>query len=122
MATTRIINPKKKTGKALTSVDVQNKLLGLGCDPVEIIAGIAMSEKSDESLKLNAAKELMGYMYSKQRSVDINAEVTQTNVFAQVNSDSAFKALRDLTGKSMKTIDIAAEEKEKEKLDLIGES
>ena len=46
---------------------VPARLTELGCDPIAIIAGIAMDQGADARLRFSAAKELAAYLLSKPR-------------------------------------------------------
>lgn len=46
---------------------LEARLAALGCDPIAIIAGLAMDSANDARLRLAAAKELAGYLMIKPR-------------------------------------------------------
>ncbi len=60
---------KKDTRVQLTR-DPIDRLAALNCDPIEIMAKIAMDEVNDIKLRASMAKELASYVAPKRRAVE----------------------------------------------------
>ena len=43
----------------------------MGCDPLKVLATICTDEREETNLRLAAAKELVGYVYPKRKSVEL---------------------------------------------------
>ncbi len=52
--------------------DILERMEALGCDPLEIMARIAIDINEDINLRFNAAKELAQYIAPKRRSVEMS--------------------------------------------------
>lgn len=55
-------------------LDVQKKLDVLGCDPVLGLATIAMDPTTSKELQYHCFKELMTYIASKKKSVELTGD------------------------------------------------
>ena len=64
--------PNKRT------LDVGDRLAALGCDPLEGMARIAMSEEADLSLRGRMFMELAQYIYPKRKAIDISSTAAHT--------------------------------------------
>ena len=70
----------KKTGgrKAGTpnrrTVDVENRLASLGCDPLEGMAMLAMDPNASPELRGRMYSELAQYLYPKRRAMEVKAD------------------------------------------------
>lgn len=64
---------RPKGGRNKRTVEVEAVLLKMKCDPIEIMAKVALGKISgeDAGLKFAAAKELAQYIAPKRRSIEI---------------------------------------------------
>lgn len=67
--------PSKKT------IEAQERLEELGCDPLEVLALIASgeslgSEVPDIAMRKDAAKDLMQYVYPKRKAVEHSGNIS----------------------------------------------
>lgn len=69
------------------TVDVAEKLAALGCDPLKILASLAMDPKSERELRRKCANDLMPYLYSKRTPIDVaTKQQTVMNVITDLDS------------------------------------
>jgi len=69
------------------TVDVAEKLAALGCDPLEVLSSLAMDRKNPPELRRKCANDLMPYMYSKRKPIDVASEQpTVVNVITNLDS------------------------------------
>lgn len=61
---------RKKGTPNKASLAIEQKLVALGCDPVAILAGIAMDEKAPLEARIRCASDLLSYCYPKRRPLD----------------------------------------------------
>ena len=60
---------------------LEEKLRGLDCDPIAILAEIALDRTIEPRDRVKAASELANYIYPKRRSVEQQGTVTNRNLF-----------------------------------------
>lgn len=74
--------PNKKT------LDAAERLAALGCDPLEGMARIAMSEDAELPLRGRMYIELAQYLYPKRKAVDVavSANPTIEDLLAQLDA------------------------------------
>lgn len=65
---------RKKGTPNRRTVEVQEKLAALNCDPVEGMARIALDDKNPPELRLRAYAELAPYVYPKRKAVEVSGE------------------------------------------------
>lgn len=76
----------KKTGGRVKGslnkrrVDVQERILELGCDPIEGMAAIALDNEAPLELRARMFSELAQYIWPKLRSVEQTTEITHNYV------------------------------------------
>ena len=56
------------------TLEVQEQLVAVGCDPIEGIATIAMDEDNPPELRLRAYAELAPYLYPKRKAIQHTGE------------------------------------------------
>jgi hypothetical protein len=61
---------RKRGSPTKLSKEVTSRLEEMGCDPVRILASIAMDEKCETGIRRLAASDLMKYTYRQLRSVE----------------------------------------------------
>ena len=61
---------RKSGSPTKLSKEVTSRLNELGCDPVGILASLAMDEKVDDGVRRYAAAELMKYSYPRLSAID----------------------------------------------------
>ena len=70
--------PRPKTGGRTRgtpnrrTVDIQEKLAAMGCDPIAGMAAIATDEKQDIALRAAMYKELAQYVAPKRKAVEMS--------------------------------------------------
>jgi hypothetical protein len=60
---------------------LEERLRGLDCDPIAILAEIALDRNVEPRDRVKAASELAAYLYPKRRSVEHQGTVTNRNLF-----------------------------------------
>jgi hypothetical protein len=60
---------------------IERRLLGLNCDPLKVLAEIALNPKIEAHARVKAASELCHFIYPKRRSVEHKGEQTTTHKF-----------------------------------------
>jgi hypothetical protein len=60
---------------------IERRLANIGCDPIAVLAQIAMNEKTEALVRVKAASELLAYIYPKRRSVEVKGETTTKHTF-----------------------------------------
>lgn len=77
---------RKKGTPNKGTLTVAEKLLALGCDPIEGMARIAMDERNSPETRGRYFSELAQYVYPKRKPVDISIErPTETNVITMLD-------------------------------------
>jgi hypothetical protein len=77
-------------------IDVVKVLVEEGCDPIRILAKLAMG--SDDNLSFAAAKELAQYVHPKKKAMDLRASVKTAVTYQVVSfSDVAPDAAKQLS-------------------------
>lgn len=71
----------KKVDSAKVRGTILETLERVGCDPILIMAEIAMDTKENTGLRLRAATELAQYIYPKKRSVEHTGDAAKQQVF-----------------------------------------
>ncbi len=61
---------RKKGTPSKLSKEVTSRLNEMGCDPVAILAEIALDKKVETGIRRSAASELMKYSYPKLSAID----------------------------------------------------
>ncbi len=61
---------RKKNARVQLTRNPIDRLAALNCDPLEIMAKIAMDEANDIKLRASMAKELASYVAPKRRAVE----------------------------------------------------
>lgn len=59
------------------SLLVASKLVDLGCDPIQILAEIAMDTANEAHVRVSAAKELARKVYPDLKAIEIEQETTK---------------------------------------------
>ena len=62
---------KPRGAKNYKTLAFEERLESLGCDPVQVLASICNDEGEETSLRLSAAKELVGYVYPKRKAIEL---------------------------------------------------
>lgn len=62
------------------SLSLEEKLRGLNCDPIAILAEIAMDRTNEPRDRVKAASELCAYVYPKRRSIEQQGTVTNRHL------------------------------------------
>jgi len=74
---------RKKGTPNKATLAVAEKLAAVGCDPVQMLARIAMEERQETGHRIRALIELCSYLYPKRAPVP---ELTQTDSQATVKT------------------------------------
>ena len=64
-------NGRPRGSKNYKTLAFEERLESLGCDPLKVLATICNNEREETNLRLAAAKELVGYVYPKRKSVEL---------------------------------------------------
>ena len=64
-------NGRPRGSKNYKTLAFEERLESLGCDPLKVLATICNDEREETNLRLAAAKELVGYVYPKRKSVEL---------------------------------------------------
>lgn len=67
--------------RASITATLEEKLRGLDCDPIAILAEIAMDRTAEARDRVKAASELCAYIYPKRRSVEHQGGVTNRHLY-----------------------------------------
>ena len=65
------LSGRPKGSKNYKTLAFEERLESLGCDPLKVLATICNNEREETNLRLAAAKELVGYIYPKRKSVEL---------------------------------------------------
>ena len=65
------LSGRPKGSKNYKTLAFEERLESLGCDPLKVLATICNNEREETNLRLAAAKELVGYVYPKRKSVEL---------------------------------------------------
>ena len=88
-------NGRPRGSKNYKTLAFEERLESLGCDPLKVLATICNDEREETNLRLAAAKELVGYVYPKRKSVelehkgDLNLESALAKAHARVKQAKA---------------------------------
>ena len=70
--------PNKKT------LEIEEKLAALGCDPIEGMARIAMDESAELSLRGQMFKELAQYVAPKRKAIEVSGTAGNVSLYDMV--------------------------------------
>ena len=89
---------KTKTGVSAkaASAEVFAKLENAGCDPIAVLASMAVDTNVPLDLRVNILKELAGYTAPKRRAVDISTTTEDGMVVKIVKYSSGNKQLEKM--------------------------
>ena len=65
------LSGRPKGSKNYKTLAFEERLESLGCDPLKVLATICNDEREETNLRLTAAKELVGYVFPKRKSVEL---------------------------------------------------
>ena len=65
------LSGRPRGSKNYKTLAFEERLESLGCDPLKVLATICNDEREETNLRLAAAKELVGYVYPKRKSVEL---------------------------------------------------